>query len=408
MRSVLTLLLLAVLSQGFSQDTITFSGKVLDSKTNMPLISASIGLKKYPYTTATDEQGYFQFLLPSYVLHDTIFISYVGYIPFVDKVTNLTTSYQFYRLEESSTLLDEVVILEQRMYKFEIKKLEVSMKLVKGNLYASQTEVTGKEYNQFLGYLLRSNQKSLYERYKPDISNYEGPILTFFKGYHYPEVESKATKYNKDYGDYPIVNISYEAAVAYCMWFTDLYNNTKGKKKYKQVKFRLPKLKEYQMAALGYRKFQSWELDENEVEVGIPEKPGDEVAIKHKTIAVKGNDIRYPWFYGLSKPQNKKNCWMGNFKVPANSISCEVRKEAGDGFLFTAPVARYFPNGMGLYDVVGNAAEMIDEKGKACGGSWDQFPEESTIRSVSDYAGPTGSVGFRVFMEVVDEKADQK
>ncbi len=101
--------------------------------------------------------------------------SYVGYTPFADKVINLTTSYQFYRLEGIiNSVLYEVVILEQRMYKFEIKKLEVSMKLVKGNLYASQTEVTNKEYNQFLGYLLRSNQKSLYERYKPDISNYEG------------------------------------------------------------------------------------------------------------------------------------------------------------------------------------------------------------------------------------------
>ena len=64
--------------------------------------------------------------------------------------------------------------------------------------------------------------------------------------------------------------------------------------------------------------------------------------------------------------------------------------------------ASYFPNGLGLYDVVGNVAEMIDEKGKACGGSWNDIPEESTIRSVKTYTGPHDTVGFRVFMEVVE------
>jgi len=411
MKPVLSLLSLTILSNVFAQETVTFTGKVLDAKANLPLISANIGLKKYPYSTATDGEGNFLLELPNNVLDDTLFISYVGYKIFKDKLSNLATSNQTYRLEESSTTLDEVVILEQRLYKFEIRRLEAAMKLIKGNLYACQTEVTNKEYNQFLGYLLRSNQKALYERYKPDISQFEGPMLTFFKGYHYPQDETKETKFTKGYSDYPILDISFEAAVAYCEWFTDLYNNTKGKKKFKQVKFRLPKLKEYQMAALGYKKFQSWELDENEVEVRIPEKPNDEVATKHRTIPVKGNDILFPWYFVFNyrnKAQNVRNCWLGNFKVPSGSVSCQVNKPDGDGYLFTAPVGRYFPNGMGLYDIVGNAAEMIDEKGKACGGSWDQSPEESTIRSVSDYSGPTGVVGFRIFMTVLDEKERQK
>jgi hypothetical protein len=51
--------------------------------------------------------------------------------------------------------------------------------------------------------------------------------------------------------------------------------------------------------------------------------------------------------------------------------------------------------------VVGNVAEMTLEKGKACGGSWNHSPEESTIKSVNDYNGPSANVGFRVFMEVI-------
>ena len=65
--------------------------------------------------------------------------------------------------------------------------------------------------------------------------------------------------------------------------------------------------------------------------------------------------------------------------------------------------ASYFPNDMGLYDVVGNVAEMVDEKGKACGGSWDDLPEESTIHSVKSYAKVDDTIGFRVFMEVIAE-----
>jgi hypothetical protein len=64
--------------------------------------------------------------------------------------------------------------------------------------------------------------------------------------------------------------------------------------------------------------------------------------------------------------------------------------------------ASYFPNDIGLYDVVGNVAEMINENGKACGGSWDDEPKESTIHSVKTYSRPDATIGFRVFMEVVE------
>jgi len=47
---------------------------------------------------------------------------------------------------------------------------------------------------------------------------------------------------------------------------------------------------------------------------------------------------------------------------------------------------------------------MIDEKGKSCGGSWDHPPEESTLRSMNEYSEANGTVGFRIFTEVIEEK----
>ena len=69
----------------------------------------------------------------------------------------------------------------------------------------------------------------------------------------------------------------------------------------------------------------------------------------------------------------------------------------------TSPVASYFANDMGLYDIVGNVAEMVQEKGKAAGGSWAHLPEASTITSVSHYQKADAKVGFRIFMEVIKE-----
>ena len=63
----------------------------------------------------------------------------------------------------------------------------------------------------------------------------------------------------------------------------------------------------------------------------------------------------------------------------------------------------YFSNDMGFYDVIGNVAEMIDEPGKAMGGSWDHPARESTVQSVSYYEERDPRVGFRIFMEVIEE-----
>ncbi|HMI67577.1 MAG TPA: hypothetical protein VK517_16165 [Cyclobacteriaceae bacterium] len=53
-------------------------------------------------------------------------------------------------------------------------------------------------------------------------------------------------------------------------------------------------MKEWQIAALGYKKFQSWNIDENTVEVGVPANTSDELSKQTRTIPFKGSDILYP------------------------------------------------------------------------------------------------------------------
>lgn len=284
------------------------------------------------------------------------------------------------------------------LYDLDVKELEKSFRNVKGNLYAAAYEVTNEDYNDFLQYLKDNDLKDILEICEIDLSKYDEPALSLLKGYHYdyPEKMKKVNRFDK----YPVMDISYEAAQKYCEWLTRQYNNSPDKS-HKKVVFRLPSLKEWQIAAFGYKDFTSWNIDENVVEA--KEKPTDKDRDK-KTFDLRNYNVLYPWwpvFNFRDKPQNKFGCYLGNFKVP-DTVICPS-SVPGDGFRMTSFVGAYFPNEMGLYDVVGNVAEMIDEKGKACGGSWNHPPEESTIKSINSYDGPDSSIGFRVFMEVIEE-----
>jgi formylglycine-generating enzyme required for sulfatase activity len=285
-----------------------------------------------------------------------------------------------------------------------IKAIEENFALVKDKIYAMEGEVTNADYQTFLAHLADIKRADLYEKVKVDLSQYAEPAYSFMKSYH---VDVKSSKKDKNYGAYPIINIPFEGAVAYCEWLTEQYNNTSGRK-YKKVKFRLPSVNEWQIAALGYKKFNSWILDQNSVEVKVPKNDKDELCknCEVRLVNVKDEDIRYPWYGAYNfrnKPLNVKGCALGNFKWPESQKPCLPYLPTPDGWIAMSPVKSYFPNGMGLYDVVGNVAEMTNEKGKACGGSWNHFPEQSTIRSVNDYAGPDAAIGFRPFMEIIEQ-----
>ncbi len=290
-------------------------------------------------------------------------------------------------------------------FAIEVKSWEGDFRPVSNVIYAGNTEVTNAQYNRFLQYLKVNKLTDLHELYKFDFSRYEEPALSFMSNYTLPRTE---TKKNKFFNRYPAVNISYEAATAYCEWLTQQYNNA-AERKFKKVKFRLPTFDEWQIAAAGIKNPASWRLDEQEVEVKITPKGSEfDKDAEVKKVSLNDPEIQYPWFryFGLrNSPLNHKKCYLGNFK----SEPCDCPGYRGnvpsnnDGWAMMAPTKTYFPNDVGLYDVVGNVAEMISEKGKACGGSWNHPPSESTIRSVNAYSNPDAAIGFRVFMEIIEQ-----
>lgn len=95
----------AVISQG-----ITVSATVVDKETNEPLGYASIGLKSIPLGTISNEEGQFDFHIPTEYRNEVMVISMLGYKNFEAPVWSLLNENQVLKLEKSPIMLEEVVV----------------------------------------------------------------------------------------------------------------------------------------------------------------------------------------------------------------------------------------------------------------------------------------------------------
>lgn len=403
MKLILMMLTATIASCACAQTRLIIVGDVKDAKTNEPLAYATVAIKNSTEQTISDPDGKFKLSISAEASRDTLMITYVGYEKFEKPAWQLA-SIEHVLLNDLVTVLDEVRIVFRQL---DLRNFDRALKPIRGNLYACEAEVTNEYYNNFLAWLEDYNKMDERKKYDFNVDGYKKSVQDFYKRYHKPSTIQKKSKKDsiERFDSYPAVNITYEGAVEYCKWLTDQYNENPKRKKFKKVVFRLPTLKEWQIAALGYSKFQSWDLSENTVECVVPT---DTLNIsKGEKKMLNANDVMYPWYkfyYLRNRAYNHKGCFLGNFKVDSEEpITCPAHPRAFDGYTMMAPVRRYFPNDFYLSDVVGNVAEMIDEKGKACGGSWNDTPENSTIRSVKAYNGADETVGFRLFMEVIEK-----
>ena len=236
----------------------------------------------------------------------------------------------------------------------QIKEINEFLVKVNETLYASKYEVSNELYMTFLNSLEDKNLLSIAQ------------IDTLKWNTVASHNESYAQYYHAHpaYQNYPVVNISYEASVLFCEWLTKRYNSDK-KRKFNKVTFRLPSEEEWIASA----------------------QAGDESAI----YPWKGPDLR-----------NKSDQVMCNFKQEIKASIAPTGKQVHNDI--TAPVKSYWKNSLGLYNMSGNVAEMINEKGTAKGGSWKQDSEYLKINSKYNYDGsPQPYVGFRFFAEIIEK-----
>ncbi|WP_026998333.1 SUMF1/EgtB/PvdO family nonheme iron enzyme [Eisenibacter elegans] len=122
------------------------------------------------------------------------------------------------------------------------------------------------------------------------------------------------------FDDYPVVGVDWYAANLFCQWRTlhlSYYKQVQKGEPYAAPRFRLPTEAEWEYAARG------------------------------------GRDMaKYPW--GGPYVRNTLGCMLANFKPGRGNYY-------DDGFAYTGPVAQYFPNDYGLYDMAGNVAEWCQD-----------------------------------------------
>lgn len=154
--------------------------------------------------------------------------------------------------------------------------------------------------------------------------------------------------YSKNYhkwSNYPVVNISKEAAIKYCEWLSKMWND---KQKEYEVIFKLPTKDEWEYAASGGLK-----------------------------------KVIYPWENPYVK--NAKGRYLAQFKAFGLKMG-------------PMEVGSFAPNDYGVYDLSGNVAEMVSEN-IVKGGSWNSLAKEITIKSEGKYE-KSPYVGFRPIMVI--------
>lgn len=245
------------------------------------------------------------------------------------------------------------------------KTLEKSMRKVSRRIWAAETETTNAQYERFLQDLLKNRDFEQLELCKTTAVNWHSLLPDSLKNLPNAAIFPNG---HPDNPEMPVQNITHEAAQRYCEWMTRVYNASTERKKFKKVLFRLPTEPEWIMAASG----------------GKADQP-------------------YPW--GGYYIRNSKGCYLCNMAVkePCGGDCASKGQPDHDGGFFPVAAETYFPNDYGLYNISGNVAEMIDIQGKSKGGSWNDIPLYGQLKTVGEYKEPSPAVGFRVFMEIIEE-----
>lgn len=153
------------------------------------------------------------------------------------------------------------------------------------------------------------------------------------------------------YRDYPVVGISYEQAVAFCKWRTErvkMFLTRKKDFKNHNFEYRLPSKEEWEQLAYS----------------------------SSSSLSLNGKDEK------------------GRYSL--NCIHIDTITEKGPPYAdVTASVYSYSKNFIGLYNMLGNVAEMVQEKGISKGGGWRNRLEECRVGKDQEFTKPNSWTGFR-------------
>lgn len=184
--------------------------------------------------------------------------------------------------------------------------------------------------------------------------------------------------------DYPVVNVSWNDAHAFCDWLTSKEHATGSLPAGKS--YRLPTDDEWSWAAgIGGQETGSTPREKNS---RLP-------------------DV-YPWGTQFPPPPGAGN--FADLAALHYFTNWPHIDGYNDGFVTTAPVGSFRPNPLGLYDLAGNAMEWCEDAYDATarqrvlrGGAWINCGPKSLLSSYREHTAPNRfsvATGFRCVLAV--------
>ena len=222
------------------------------------------------------------------------------------------------------------------------------MVAIDSTLFAGKYEISNNDWREYHDYLGKKYgiHAQIFLENEPDAN-------VWWKDYQYSYGEPILENYywHPAFDNYPVVGVSYEMVEKYIAWRNEIL--AKQLKKIGEKRhfiYRLPSKAE-------------WEI----------------IAIKELYMKCLPRMRR-------KYKMTKKNAVYFNFE------------STNDPYYQTSPVDAFCPNVLELYNIRGNVAEMLQEKGVAKGGSFIHTEIESPISQDFSYHSPEKWLGFRLVL----------
>lgn len=271
-------------------------------------------------------------------------------------------------------------------------------------LYADEVEVTNLHWQEFLYYIRRDSSILYYLSQLPDttviqLRQSDYYYLKDLDGEEIREITPvTAYQYHPEYLFYPVVGVSYEQAVEYCNWrsavVTALYNSNPKRfgsstniVQKLRFTYRLPTEQEWEViAAAG--------LDP----IKFPYSGATGGTLKYKVNPEAAAHIAMK----INSPKSVAQIKQDLKQTEVKDLYFNVQRPLPYFLQFNTPAYVYsgFAQDYGLFNLLGNVAEMVAEKGVAKGGSWKDEFSDSRITNRQTYTEPSEKIGFRCVCEI--------
>lgn len=235
---------------------------------------------------------------------------------------------------------------------------------INDSLFVDRTEIRNLDYREYIYWTskFKGADSEEYQACLPDSTvwrdNYKLPYNDMY--FRHPA-----------YSEYPVVGVSYQQALDYCQWRTERVNE--------MIYLRDNKLS-----------FETMGQNKDFPIVYVYRLPTEE---EWELIATFDYSKKTK-----KKLKKKRNLGLKKF----NLMSTEFNERPEDiNTDITAPAQSYWPNSLGVYNMIGNVAEMTSQEGLAKGASWQSTIEEASPENDFEYTQPECWLGFRCICDKV-------